>query len=257
MDTLVYVDPSPRGEWALTMAALLPPDWRSSVQLVATTEDVAAHPGLLERARVRLGGAGSVLEAVLNGPAERAMVAEATARRFDLLVVPPAGRGAVARMLRGSRVATVVRSVRAPVLVARRPPARLDRVLAAVSGGRSTVPVIRLASALAHGLGAELRFLHVASEVALPSGGEEPHPAVASAVESVRGMLAAAGEPPDLAVREGLVVEEVIEEFEEGAHHLLVLGMRGENAPPSWGREDVTERILLRCPGSTLIVPGT
>jgi len=69
-------------------------------------------------------------------------------------------------------------------------------------------------------------------------------------------MLAAGGEPGDLAVREGLVVEEVIEEFEHGAHHLLVLGMRGEAAPSSWGREDVTERILLRCPGSTLIVPG-
>lgn len=256
MDTLVYVDPSPRGEWALTMAALLPPDWRSSVQLVATAEDVAAHPGLLARARVRLGVTGSVQEIVLHGPAERAMVAEATARHFDLLVVPPAGRGAVARMLKGSRVATVVRSVRAMVLVARRPPARLDRVLAAVSGGRSTAPVIRVASALARGLGAELRFVHVASEVALPRAGEAAHPA-GGPVESVRRMLAAAGEPSELAVREGLVVEEVLEEFEHGAHHILVLGMRGEAAPKSWGREDVTERILLRCPGSTLIVPGT
>ncbi|HVQ28102.1 MAG TPA: universal stress protein [Vicinamibacteria bacterium] len=256
MDNLVYVDPSPRGEWALAMVALLPPDWRSSLHLVATAEDVAAHPGLLERARVRLGVTGSVQEVVLHGPAERAMVAEATARHFDLLVVPPAGRSAVARLLKGSRVATVVSSVRAPVLVARRPPARLDRVLAAVSGGRSTAPVIRVASALAQGLGAELRFVHVASEVALPFGGEAAHPAVAP-VESVQRMLAAAGGSSELAVREGLVVEEVLEEFEDGAHHLLVLGMRGEAAPSSWGREDVTERILLRCPGSTLIVPGT
>ena len=255
MDTLVYVDPSPRGEWALTMAALLPPDWRSSLYLVATAEDVAAHPGLLEHARVRLGAVGSAQEVVLHGPAERAMVAEATARHFDLLVVPPAGRSAVARLLKGSRVATVVRSVRAPVLVARRPPARLDRVLAAVSGGRSTAPVISVAKTLAHGLGAELRFVHVASEVALPRGGEAAHPAGAP-LESVREMLATGGKPADLAVREGLVVEEVIEEFEHGAHHLLVLGMRGEAAPSSWGREDVTERILLRCPGSTLIVPG-
>lgn len=257
MDTLVYVDPSPRGEWALTMAGLLPPDWRSSLHLVATAEDVAAHPGLLERAQARLGAAGPVAEVVLHGPAERAMVAEATARHFDLLVVPPAGRSAVARLLKGSRVATVVRSVRAPVLVARRPPARLDRLLAAVSGGRSTAPVIRVANALAHGLGAHLRFVHVTSEVALPFGGDSAHPAGASAAESVREMLAAGGEPADLAVREGLVVEEVIEEFEDGAHHLLVLGMHGEAAPSSWGREDVTERILLRCPGSTLIVPGS
>jgi nucleotide-binding universal stress UspA family protein len=116
--------------------------------------------------------------------------------------------------------------------------------------------VIRVALVLAQGLGAELRFVHVASEVALPFGGEAAHPAGAP-VESVRSMLAAAGVPSNLAVREGLVVEEVIEEFEDGAHHLLVSACGARSLPRPQGREDVTERILLRCPGSTLIVPGT
>src|SRR6266545_2470582 len=133
------------------MTALLPPAWRGSLWLVATAEDVQAHPGLLGQARARLGAAGSIGECVLPGPAERAVVAATQARRYDLLVVPPAGRGAIARMLKGSRVATVVRSVRAPVLVARRPPARLERILAAVSGGAATDAVVAAAAELATG----------------------------------------------------------------------------------------------------------
>jgi hypothetical protein len=44
----------------------------------------------------------------------------------------------------------------------------------------------------------------------------------------------------------------VLDEYEAGAHHLLVIGARGEAG--GFGREDLTERLLLRCPGSTLIV---
>lgn len=255
MATLVYVDPSPRGEWALTMAALLPPEWRSSLLLLATAEDVQAHPELLGHARARLGAAGSIGESVLPGPAERAVVAATQARSYDLLVVPPAGRGAVTRMLKGSRVATVVRSVRAPVLVARRPPVRLERILAAVSGGRSTAAVIGMAKKLAEGLAVEPFFLHVASEVALPSP-PESHRGEGTPVDAVRARLAQAGVPAGhLLVRDGLVMDEVLEEFERGAHHLLLLGAPAEEAGGSWGREEVTERILLRCPGSALIVP--
>jgi len=266
MDTLVYVDPSPRGGWALGMAALLPPAYRASVRLLATAEDVEAHPELLDSARARLAPP-PVDAVVLPGPAERAVVAEANARRYGLVVVPPAGRGAIARMLKGSRVATVVKSVRAPVLVARRPPDRLSRLLAAVSRGRSLPAVAATARDLAAGLGAELRFIHVASQVAIPfhpeghhggapAAGSVPSSEALTADETIRRALGAAGLSPELLkVREGLVVDEVLEEFELGAHHLLVLGTRGEPAGPSWGREDVTERILLRCPGSTLIVP--
>ena len=58
-----------------------------------------------------------------------------TAHAYGLVIVPPAGRNALTRMLKGSRVATVVRSVKASVLVARRPPQRVRTILAAISGG--------------------------------------------------------------------------------------------------------------------------
>jgi nucleotide-binding universal stress UspA family protein len=256
MEVLVYVDPSPRGEWALSVAAELPTSWASSFCLLATAEDVRAEPNLLARAAARLGGR-TIRQSVADGPAERAVVAEALAGSYGLLVVPPAGRGAIARMIKGSRVATLVRSVRAPVLVARRPPQRFERVLAALSGGPSTRTVSRAALSLARALGARVAFLHVVSEVALPfhdqprtaaEGGDSP-PSVAE----IRKTLRHEGASEDLLIREGLLVEEVLDVFEEGAYQLLVVGGRGEEEV-GHGQEDVTERLLLSCPASTLVV---
>jgi nucleotide-binding universal stress UspA family protein len=251
-DVLVYVDPSPRGEWALSLAALLPRADARRVWLLATAEDVAADPGLLDRARARLGPA--TVEAITRpGPAERAVVEEAASGRYGLVVVPPAGRGALQRLLRGSRIATIVRRVRAPVLVARRPPPRLERVLAAVSEGELTGAVCDAASQLAGTAGASVTWLHVVSELALPGAPAPARDAAETAHEPLRAQLRARGvDPSALLLREGLAAEEVLAEFENGAHHLLVLGASASAS--GFGREDVTERVLLRCPGSVLIV---
>jgi nucleotide-binding universal stress UspA family protein len=157
-------------------------------------------------------------------------------------------------MLKGSRVATVVRQVRAPVLVARRPPIRIERVLGALSGRGTTEPVVDVALDWERHTGGRAAFLHVRPEVALPLGpgaGAEQPPG-GGQLEAVRSVLRARAREGDLRDREGLVVDEVLEEFEAGANHLLVIGARGNE--PGFGREDVTERLLLRCPGSTLIV---
>jgi nucleotide-binding universal stress UspA family protein len=258
-EVLVYVDPSPRGLWALDTAGLLPERERLSFHLLATEEDLAEHPDLLARARQRFSGLAAVRESSRPGPAERAVVLEARERAYDMVVVPPAGRNAIQRMLKGSRVATVVRSLRAPVLVARRPPLRFQRILAAVSGGRASERVVALAAELAAGLGAAADYLHVFAEVALPfSPHDEPVAPVhqaSEAVDAARALAAAHSAP--LIVREGLVADEVIEAFETGAYDLLVVGASAESERVRLGREDVTERILLGCPGCTLVVPAS
>jgi nucleotide-binding universal stress UspA family protein len=253
MDVLVYVDPSPRGEWALALAAQLPAAGASRLHLVATREDVATDPYLLARAGKSLAGAASLTVATREGPAERAVIAEAREGKWGLLVVPPAGRGAVLRMLKGSRVATVVRMVDAPVLVARRPPPRIERILAALSGGESTDAVVAAALEWESRLKARARFVHVTSEVALPGDGGAAARA-GGGLERLRAALGRHGRTDALRRREGLVVDEVLDEFEADAHHLLVVGGQGEDAS-RFGRVDVTERLLLACPGSTLVVP--
>ena len=256
MDCLVYVDPSQRGEWALDVAALVLPRLAKRVVLLVTAEDLAKDEALLSRARARLSGIAILEEKTAAGPAERAIGAEVLTHRYDLVVVPPAGRNALQRMLKGSRVATVVRSVPASVLVARRPPSKLARILVALSGGAASQSVIEAALQMEQATGAQATFFHVASEVALPyppergATGTPPEDAAARA----RAALAASGRT--LSVREGLVVDEVLAEVENSAHDLLVAGAEIASAPGGWAREDVTERLLLACPTSILIVRG-
>jgi nucleotide-binding universal stress UspA family protein len=258
---LVYVDPSTRGDWALSLAALLPGREGRTFHLLAIERDVAAHPQLLDVAARRLAGARAVRPVVRPGPPRHAVVLEAESRPYDLVVVPPAGRNALQRMMKGSRVATVVRSVHAPVLVARRPPARLERILAAVSGGSASAAVVTAAAELAAGGNGHVDYLHVASEVALPFA---PHdapgaPAAApppDALRSAQAALARAGSTGALVVREGLVVDEVLDAFEAGGYDLLVVGASAEG-DRGLGREHVTQRIALGCPGSILVVPAS
>jgi nucleotide-binding universal stress UspA family protein len=252
MDCLVYVDPSQRGNWALSLAALVLPGLADHVVLLATEEDAARHPELLPDAQARLAALNASTR-LARGPAERAIGAEVAGHGYGLVVVPPAGRNALQRMLKGSRVATVVRSVPASVLVARRPPARLERILVALSGGAATPRVASAALALEKATGARASFLHVASEVTLPyapEAGETKAPPADPAADA-RDALRSSGR--ELVVREGLVVEEILEEVESGAYDLLVVGAPGQ-AGSEWAREDVTERLLLGCATSVLIV---
>jgi hypothetical protein len=103
---------------------------------------------------------------------------------------------------------------------------------------------------------ASAAFVHVRPEVPLPLGAEGAPAGDPGAVdlEAARAALAARGREGDLLLRDGLVVEETLDAFEAGAFHLLVVGAHAEVAA-RFGREDVTERLLLGCPGSTLIVP--
>jgi nucleotide-binding universal stress UspA family protein len=262
LDCLVYVDPSPRGDWALALAALLPGRERRAFHLLATAEDLKVRPDLLERAAARLAGAQSLRSVTRPGPPRQAVVLEAQERSYDVVVVPPAGRNAVQRLFKGSRVATVVRNVPAPVLVARRPPARLDRILAAVSGGDATHAVVAAAAELATGLNGHVDYLHVASEVALPFAPHETStpPALGpppDALHSAQEALARAGSSGSLVVREGIVVDEVLDAFEAGHYDLLVVGASAEAERGRLGREDVTRRLVLGCPGSTLVVPAS
>ena len=253
MRCLVYVDASSRGEWAIGLGAQLAPQL-DTVVLLATAEDALRTPLLLKAAAARFSAAPRVEERQAPGPAEQAILREAAAGSYDLVIVPPAGRNALARMLKGSRVATVVRSVHAAVLVARRPPARVAKILVAVSGGPGSAAVVRAGLEMERAFSARAEFLHVASEVTLPfepSGGGPP---MAPEDPAALARAAVRSEGRELLEREGLVVEELLAEVENGAHDLLVAGASNDASTGGWAKDDVTERILLRCPSSMLIV---
>jgi nucleotide-binding universal stress UspA family protein len=87
---------------------------------------------------------------------------------------------------------------------------------------------------------------------AAPAAGGAPP----DALHAAQAALARAGSLGALVVREGLVVDEVLDAFEAGAYDLLVVGASSQVAHPRLGGENVTQRIVLGCPGSTLVVPA-
>ncbi|MBL8767584.1 MAG: universal stress protein [Planctomycetes bacterium] len=266
MDILLYVDPSVRGEWALAAAAQLVPALRARVTLLATNEDVAAHPRWIDDAKARLEAAGIVTRVAKRpGPAERAVLAESQSGTYAVSIVPPAGRRAIVRLFKGSRVATVVRSVKTSVLVARRPSAKFSRVLVAVAGGKHSAATTLGAIEIARGLGARVTVIHIRAGVVLPdqlplterrhaqAGPESPTEEFDQHAR-VRELLAQSGVPHDIVVRDGLIVDELLSEIEEGGHDLLIIGAHRPEGAPTWMLDDVTERILLRCPIPILVL---
>jgi nucleotide-binding universal stress UspA family protein len=264
-EILVYVDPSQRGEWAIGAALPLVPKLCSKVALLATAEDLKADPQILVRARARFEGRATVREIVEPGPAEKAVLTASERGRFTLLVVPPAGRKALARLIKGSRVATVVRQVRSTVLIARRPPQVFKRLVVAIGGGVHSVATAMGAAEVATALSAHLEALHVDSSVELPPDipwveKREPSARFAQRNEKdatlaeVAQVLASRGFPRPLRVRRGMIVEEVLAEVEEMADDLLILGAHRAAGADRWMLDDVTEQILLRCPISILVI---
>jgi nucleotide-binding universal stress UspA family protein len=252
MKVLVYVDPAPRGEWAISLAEKLLLPLRSEAILLATEEDAKLQRDLLDRAAGRLSGL-SLENRLRAGPAERAVVEEARASSAALVLVPPAGRNALQRLLRGSRVLSVIRGVGTSVLIARRPGARLERLLVGVGGGGESVRLVRDAGALARRLGASVVLLHVATRVELPSSLAPAEPAALPRLEEAARALEELGVSYSIRRREGFAVEEILDELEEGAHDLLVLGVpeRGEDRPV---QDDLTRRLALRSPVSVLVL---
>lgn len=265
-EILVYVDPSSRGEWAISAAAQLVPGLFRKVALLVTQDDAKSDPELPRRARAAFEGrADSIREVVRPGPAERAVKDECEHGRYALVVVPPAGRKAIARLLKGSRVATVVRQVKSSVLVARRPPPRFRRIVLAVGGGVHSLATALGAIEVAKALDADLEVLHVDSTVELPAElpwveKRAPNPAITArsdretTLERVKGALAAAGFTRPLRLRRGMIVNEVLAEIEEHADDLLVLGAHRAAGAETWMLDDVTEQILLSSPISILVI---
>ncbi|MGH7151686.1 MAG: universal stress protein, partial [Planctomycetota bacterium] len=193
MRLLLYVDPSPRREAALALAGPLARRPGATLSLLATEEDLRSCPGLLDEAAAALPADPAPSRISRPGPAERAIVAETRTRPYDLLVVPPAGRGAIQRLLKASRVASVVRRVGVSVLVARGPASPPARVLAAIGGEGMAEAIARAAAVVSRAYAAEVTLLHVRDDVELPGPGTAPRPISEEGLPRARASLDSLG----------------------------------------------------------------
>jgi len=262
MRILVYVDPSSRGEWAIAPAVDLARGLCRTITLLTTEENLKQDPTLLERAAKPFQEIENVEVETRSrpGPARQAILTESSDSVPTITVFPPAGRWTLSRMLRGSRVKTVVHNSPSTVMVARRPVSdHIRRILVTVSGGPMSETTLASAQEIAHAVGAEWNVLHVSSTVAIPFGEVKTEaPPAHEPVKKMLAKLAGEGDPVRVLVRNGMVVHEILQECHDGGYDLLILGQhladRETGGPLS---ENIAEILAVECPIPVLIVRPT
>jgi len=263
MHLLVFVDGLPTAGQALALADLLATRFPAQITLLTTEE--AGGEALLEQATTHI-TAPIQDRRVRPGSAEEVIAAESKSGRYDLIVLAPAGRHGLDRLLRGSRVRNVVRSVATSVLIARQSLNTFRHVLVGVTGSAHSQVDVRVAAQLARAFGAQVTVLHVVSQVPLIFTGlaEMRHDLdrflatdalVAQQLKRAREILQEYEVPSRIELREGLVRDEIVDEVTEGGHDLLIVGahVRGEGVAGLL-LDDIADHLVRECPISTYVV---
>lgn len=269
MRVLVYADPGAGGDSALEWLAVLASAMPVQVTLLAAYQRVASGVTQLEPAVqfVRAHQGTIRVETIDESRAASTIVAEARRRSYDLIILPPSHGGA-RRLVRSSRVSTVVRSVGSGVLVVQ-PPVRMpQRILVCVGGGAHTEVDAEVAGRVAQAFGAHVSILHVVSQVPLVYSGIEDMRShmqqflasgapAAKQLERAEVILADFEVPYEVRLREGIVVDEIMDEIKRGLYDLLVIGAHERGGGLlAFFLEDLSEDLTERSPISTLVVQG-
>lgn len=228
----------------------------------ATAEELEATEALLEN----LPGAAPLAPEqapVEASDPETALVREVERWDHDLLVLTPAGRGRLQKLVRGSMVCKVVKRVRASVMIVREGTVPPRSIVVCVSGSRHSLTNVRMAARLGVAFGARVTIMMVLSQVPVEFHGEETsmrhedflgsdHP-LASHLRAARDLLRSLGAEGGVRVVEGMVVQEILEEMRVFDHDLLVLGThRAEDYDPIY--EDLTSELIRSSLRTTLVV---
>jgi nucleotide-binding universal stress UspA family protein len=264
MRVLVFVDELPSAREALALADLLARHFPVELTLL-TTED-AGGMSLLDQAGAHL-TAPVTMRLSRDGNSEEAIGAESKDGGYDLIVVAPAGRRGLNRLLHGSRVANVVKAVTTSVVIARQTPQEVRRIVVGVTGAPHSAVDVRVAARLAQAFSAEVTVLHIVSQVPLVFTGLaqmrynldrflDMDAPVAQQLKRAREVLAEYGVLNRIELREGLVRDEIIDEVVEGKHDLLVAGAHVHEGMVGRLLDDIADHLVRECPISTLVVRG-
>ncbi len=261
MKFLVYVDPSQRGQWALTLARDLARTQDDTVLLLTIEENLKRQPDLLDQAEKQFSGSGlHVVKKVRPAPARNAILDESQESYPNITIFPPAGRRGLARLIKGSRVKTVVHNAPATVMVARRPVSEhIRRILVAVSGGPHSETTLLSAQEIAQILHADLTVIHVSSNVSLPFREKErvrEEPGIdqqdLSLIQRLVGKLGLQAKVLD---RQGMVTHEIPAECQHGGYDLLILGQHlAETEAGQELAENLAEILVMESPIPVLVV---
>jgi nucleotide-binding universal stress UspA family protein len=283
---LIASDGSPSARAALSTAGVMP--WPRAAEVrgvvVAPFEWVRdrspgvrraftrGFEGVADRARRALARRWPAARVpVVMGRAAAGILGEA--RRFDadVIVVGWRGHGAFRRALMGSVSRDIVERARRAVLVVRRSPGEIGRVVIGIDGSRSARRAVELAARL-EGDGRSATVVRVVEPVALPTGGLLPGSVRAALlrsaatlntqrmqrarrdVDAAAARLGRAGWRVRAVVRSGAPLATLLDIVGDAGCDLLVVGARGVRGIRRAVIGSVAAGALDRSPVPVLVV---
>jgi nucleotide-binding universal stress UspA family protein len=265
MNVLIYVDDLPTSDDTLALAV----QWLARMPARVTLTTVATQGrALLEAAAARLPlERRAVTLKPGHGDPAKVLDAASEAEAYDLLIAAPAGRGRLAHLVWGSRIGKIAQCVNTSLLIARRVPPTIRHILVGVGAADHSLVDVRRAVRVAGAFDAQVTMLHVVSQVPLMFTELEQMRLQldafldsglngASTLETARQIVADAGLTPDIRLREGLVRDGIVDEASEGDYDLVVIGAHGDEGWMTLLLDDIADRVVRRCPISTLVVCG-
>lgn len=275
MKILVYTDGSNQAVEAASLLEKLGAAGGAEVTILGVTGTAGDVPTLeqsADRIEHDLEEKGSeVTTLIKSGEPADELVHETQRGAYDLVIVARDPRRRPARLVFRSTTKQLARNVPAHLLLTRRVPERVRRILLCTGAEKPSEQTVRLAGLLTAGSGAQIHLLHVMSQVALrgdsPSQNLEETAAEAMEQHTHEGdhlkdsiqLLRQQGVQAEIIpiLRHGLVVDQVLAELNEGDYDLLVLGSHKQPTMNRWMDfmlEDVTDELLHKAPISTLVI---
>lgn len=227
----------------------------------------------LEKIKKHLGGIFSEVKLMfIPGPAEEQIFSAVESQPYDLVVVGSLGsHRRLPAILSGSPTNRLARKLNCPLLVAKKVPEIIHKVLVGTGAEPLSLDTLRIGGKLVANLDAEIGVLHVMSQVALRP--ESPFDDLLDTAESAIQRKTREGQHLTLAInllrqvgvpgpfkpqiRHGLVVNEVLAEVQAGHYDLLVIGGHYHSRRNRWMElllEDVASQLLTKTPCSVLLV---
>lgn len=266
MRWLISTDGTTRSQQAAKFAA----------SFIRPEQDKVVLLGVINRtSKSALSKSMDALETLLKGAATARIMREgstvkviedvACEEAFDFVVYASRGRRGFSKLFLGSVAARLAHELPCSVLIVRKPPRPLKKILicSTLSEGRD-LP-IEEGVMLANITGASVTILHVMSQIPLADAeyAEQlewtANELIAQQTREGRGfkrvleLARTAGIEAQPLIRHGLVEDEILTEVVKGGYDLVVLGAHAADTGEKWKQfliEDVTNSVLLdtRCP---------
>jgi nucleotide-binding universal stress UspA family protein len=266
MKILICSDGMPAAESATRLAGLVAPKLQAAVTLLGIAEKSSDEPALwsaLEKEAGSLRARSVPPEIVLGfGEPVQQIVEQTGKTSYDLVLIGARRTESSGSYWRTEKTYEVIKSIEPPVLVAIGDCEKIKRILVCTGGKEFIEQALELTGKLAAPLGASITLLHIMAEppamyadlVRLEEDVDRllhSNSELGINLARQKKYLEQLGVATDVRIRHGIVIDQVLAEFNQGDYDLVVTGSsRARGMLRHYIMGDVTRMIVDRvnCP---------